>query len=211
MGSFMSTDNTYKDVSDLTNYYTKTNSDNKYALKSQIPTGNFVTYADANKNSFNMSADYITVNNKTGQNISKLDKTGTITVNNNNQVSTILKNTNQTQTFGIQNGNDSYGDFIRLGSVTLDTNGSISKQTPFIRFNMKPTDTDGSSLLTYVRSNIIANKDVSFGDDNIYYTLSRGDLKTDKCVTLKFTDQSNTDTTKNYKDKQVLKWCPSNL
>jgi hypothetical protein len=205
MGNLFSSNSINTDTKNLTNYYTKTDIDNK--LKN-IQTGNYLTYSDSNKNSINLSSDYLTIKNKAGNPLLSLNNSGTVTLNSKNQLSTILKADGQTQTFGIQNGNDASGDFLRIGKVVLDNNGGYTQQ-PFIRMHMSPSDTDGSSRLTYMRTNTMFSGDVRFGADNNYYTVSRGDLVNDNCLYLKRTDQSNSDTSKNYTNKEVAKWCPS--
>ena len=204
-GVFSSNDGIKSDTNTLKNYYTKDDIDSKIK---NIPTGNYLTYTNSNKNEMNLSGDYLTVNNKTGNPLVKLDNNGTLTINNKNQLSAILKNSSQIQNFGIQNGNDASGDFLRISKVSLDNTGGYTQQ-PFIRMNISPSDTDGSSRLTIMRTNTIFSGDVRFGNDNNYYSVSRGDLVNDNCIYLKRTDQSNSDASKNYNDKQVAKWCPS--
>ena len=155
-----------------------------------------------------MSADYITVKNKTGNNILKLDGKGYVTLNNTNNIAMLMKNPSQTNMFGLQNGSDTGGDYLRIGALTLDENGNEKTRKVFMRMNMDSNDTDGSTLTTLIRSNLVVSKDVLFGADNNYYKLSKG-ASGDDCVYVKRTVQDNTDTTKNFKDKQIYKWCPS--
>lgn len=198
-GLFSSSDGVKSDTNSLKNYYSKSDIDTKIK---NIPTGNYLTYTDSNKNNMNLPGDYLTINNKTGNPLVKLDNNGTLTINNKNQLSAILKNSNQTQTFGIQNGNDGGGDFLRIGKVTLDNTGGYTQQ-PFVRMSMSPSDTDGSSRLTMMRTNTIFSGNVRLGEDNNYYSVSRGDLVNDSCIYLKRTDQTNSDASKNYTDKQI--------
>lgn len=196
-------DNTFTKQSqiNLSNYYNKTESDSKYALNK-----NYLEYTNANKNTMELPGDYLTLT-KNGKQLVNVNNNGSLTINNNNQISTILKGVNQSNTFAIQNGNDG-NDFIRIGKVVLNETGNLTSQTPFIRMEMSPSDTDGSSRLTSIRSNVLFSSDLRLGSDNNYYTISRGDLINDSCIYLKRTDLSNNDASKNYTNKQIGKWCP---
>jgi len=194
-------------------------------ITSQLPTQltnqltNYAKYSDDKKSlklNINSDTDYFTLNDINNKSIAKFGKNSIIdniqskqlTVDNNNLTAGIvLKNQNggQTNIFAIQNGND-YGqnigqtDYLRIGKVSVNQDGSLNTnvQFPFIRMDMNPNDTDGKSLNTRIRSNVILNKDINIGEDNYYYNISRD---SDMCLTLKYK-------VKDKDDILIGKWCP---
>lgn len=210
------------DTSSLTNYYTKTQSESTYAKQSQLPdltpyakkadlatyapTGNYLSYSDASKNTFNMDADYLSIGNKSKKEIMKLQDNAI----NFNTSNITFKNDLQSQVLGIQSGSDNTAgndrDYIRFGRID-PTNNSMNS---IIRLDSLKNVVSGVTDVTArVKSPVIFNNDIRFGQDNIYYTLSPSNIISEKCIYLKKTDQSNTEVTKNYTDRQIGKWCES--
>ena len=151
-----------------------------------------------------MDADYLSIGNKSKKEIMNLQndainlKTSNIT----------FKNDSQSQILGIQSGSDYTAgkdrDYIRFGRI--DPTNNI--MTPIIRLDsLKNVESGLTDATARVRAPVIFNNDIRFGQDNKYYTLTPS--ISEKCIYLKKTDQSNTDVTKNYTDKQVGKWCES--
>jgi len=218
-------------VSSQLNSYVKTNDIQTQVstqLTSQLPTQltnqltNYAKYSDDSKKSLklniNSDTDYFTLNDINNKSIAKFGKNSIIdniqskqliVDNNSLTAGIVLKNQTggQQNIFAIQNGND-YGqnigqtDYLRIGKVSLNQDGSVNSnvQFPFIRMDMNPKDTDGKSLNTRIRSNVILNKDINIGEDNYYYNISRDDKM---CLTLKYKV--------NGKDDIIIgKWCPDN-
>ena len=207
------------DTSSLVNYYTKPDSDVRYAKQSQLPdlstyaktselnnkyapTDNYLTYSDASKNKFNMDADYLSLGNKSKNEIIKLEnnainfKTSNVT----------FKNDAQSQLLGIQSGSDGTDslkrDYMRIGRIDPSTNAMAT----FIRFDTLNNPGTGSLDPTVrVRSPVIFNNEIRLGSsDTNYYSIVTGDLTTDNCVYLKRTNPAT-----NTLNQQVGKWCPN--
>ena len=207
-----------KDVNNLTNY-TNTNELNSKLdnISSSISGGNYLSYSNSDKNTIELGGDYLEFK-KNGNSLSKLNKDGTFEITNLsnstlNSPSLQFKRTDnsikQTQILGIQSGGDTNAnekrDFLRIGTFKTDSSNNYAF-SPFVRFDSL---SDGSgSLVSRFRAPVIFNNNLNIGQDTNYYTISSGDLINDNCIYLKRTDQSNPDTTKNYIDKPVGKWCP---
>jgi hypothetical protein len=205
----------YAQKTDLTSLSNTVNSINTNV--SNIQSGNYLSYSGSSKNTIELSDDYLQFT-KNGNQISKLNKDGSFEITNLsnstlNSPSIQFKRTDdsikQTQILGIQSGGDTTGnekrDFLRIGSFKKDTNNNYQISPVFVRFD---TLSDGSgSPVSRFRSPVIFNNNLNIGQDSKYYTIST-DFSKDKCISLKETDQSNSDTTANYTDKPVGKWCP---
>ena len=210
----------YAKTTDLSNYANKTTDLSNYANKT-TDLANYLKYNDDKKSinvNINSDTDYFTLNDLNNKQIAKFGKNTIIdninskqvTINNNGLTAGLVltnQSGGQKNIFSIQNGNDTNTstigttDFLRIGQVALNTDGSIKSQYPFVRMDMNPNDTDGSSLTTRVRSNVSFNKDINIGDDNKYYNISRDNTM---CLILKYKD---TGVTPN-KDIQIGRWCP---
>ena len=182
-------------------------------LPGQLTTqlSNYAKYNDDKKSlklniNSDTDGDYFTLSDINSKPIAKFGKNSVIdninskqiVIDGKNQMGIILKNTagGQQNIFSIQNGNDG-SDFIRIGQVTLKTDGSMDTQTPFIRMDKNTTTGD---LTTMMRSNVLFSKDINIGADNYYYNISRDDKM---CLNLKYK-------VKDKNDVIIGKWCPDN-
>jgi len=184
------------ELPDLSTYAKTSELNNKYA-----PTGNYLTYSDASKNTFNMDADYLSLGNKSKNEIIKLEnnainfKTSNVT----------FKNDSQSQVLGIQSGSDGTDnlkrDYMRIGRIDPANNGIST----FIRFDTLNNPGTGSLDPTVrVRSPVIFSNEIRLGSDTNYYSIVPGDLNTNNCVYLKRTNPAT-----NTLNQQVGKWCPN--
>ena len=202
-----------KDVNDLTNYYNKGKVDEKISsINTNINTlqsGNYLAYTDSNKNAMNLSGDYLTFQNSSNQPLIKFNKYGTMNINTTNSVPFTFNYPGQTHSLGLQSGNDG-SDFIRIGQVTLNDDGSVKNQKPFIRMDVSPTDMDPnlpSRKVTIRAPTIALNGKINIGpeSDSQYYQISRqSNFPVDPCLYMNYIDTSVTPNI----NKQVGKWCP---
>jgi len=202
-----------KDVNDLTNYYTTGKVDEKISsIKTNIDTlqtGNYLAYTDSNKNAMNLSGDYLTFQNSSNQPLIRFNKYGTMNINTTNSVPFTFNSPGQTHSLGLQSGNDG-NDFIRIGQVILNDNGTVKNQKPFIRMDVSSNDTDPElpSRRVLIRAPTIAlNGKINIGSDNDtqYYQIYRqSNFPVDPCLYMNYID---TTVTPNI-NKQVGKWCP---
>lgn len=205
-----------KDVNNLTNYTNTTDLNTKLnTINSNISGGNYLSYSNSDKNTIELGGDYLEFK-KSGNSLSKLNKDGTFEITNlsNNTLnspSLQFKRTDnsikQTQILGIQSGGDTIAnqkrDYLGIGSFKTDSSNNY-KVSPFVSFD---TLSDGSgSPISRFRAPVIFNSNLNIGQDLKYYTIYPN--FSDNCIYLKQTDQSNSDTTKNYIDKPIGKWCP---
>jgi hypothetical protein len=180
----------------------------QYAKTTDIPSGNYLAYTNSNKDSINLSSDYLNINDKTGKLLTTLKKTGTMNINTTNQVPFTFNSPNQKYNMALQAGNDSSGDFIRFGQVTLNDDETIKNQQPFIRMDVSPNDTDPGlpSRRVLIRAPTFGiNGNINIGSDAQYYQMSKkSNFPVDPCLYMNYID---TTVTPNI-NKQVGKWCP---